>query len=227
MRNKSILIILFIFSFVLSAELIGLVTKSAGNIEYKKFSNANSQNSLPKGTMLFNNDVIITGENGFTVFVYIDDQSQVKIQNNTELVVRGAIEPGNIVKQINVTNGTIKANVKKQKGGDFTVVSPTSVAAVKGTDFWSVINENVGDQFYGLSGLVEVTNSITGEMVELLEGTTAISMSDGSLQVVPTQSEDLPEDQDPDTNDEDGESEIRIPFQNESGEQKELIIKFH
>ena len=227
MNKIIILIISCLLSFVISAELVGLVTKSSGDIEYKKFSGRKTKGGLPKGTMLFNEDVIITGENGFAVFVYIDDQSQVKIQNNTELVVRGAIEPGNIVKQINVTNGTIKANVKKQKGGEFTVVSPTSVAAVKGTDFWGVINENVGDQFFGLSGMVEVTNTITGEMVELLANTTAISLSDGSLQVAPTQSDDLPEDQDPDSEEEDGESEIRIPFQNESGEQKELIIKFH
>ena len=200
---------------------IGMITKTSGDAKYTSFSKGEKL-SLSMGTRLYNNDIIITGEDGFAVFLYIDDKSQVKIQKNTELVIRGELEPGNIVKQISVSNGTIKADVQKQKGGDFTVVSPTSVAAVKGTDFWGVINENVGDQFFGLSGLVEVTNTITGEMVELVENTTALSLKDGSLSVDVTEEGDLPEDQDDTAG---GPAEIRIPFQDESGNQKELIIK--
>ena len=181
---------------------------------------------MPKGTPLFNNDVITTKEDGFAIFLYVDDQSQVKIQKNTELVIRGAIEPGNIVKQINVANGTVKANVKKQKGSDFTVVSPTSVAAVKGTEFWGVIDQSNGDKFCGLSGSVAITNSITNQTVNLVANTTAISLRDGSIGVEPTQDGDVPADQDPD-GDAGGETEIRIPYQNDAGEQKELIIKIN
>ena len=123
-----------------------------------------------------------------------------------------------------IPNGTIKANVTKGQSSDFQLVSPTSVAAVKGTDFWGVINENTGDKFCGLSGKVEVTNSATGQMVELLANTTALSLKNGSLSVATTQEGDVPADQDP-GEDENGEKEIRIPFQNEAGEQKELIIK--
>ncbi len=227
MQIKKLILISCLLSFIFSAMPIGVIIKSAGTIEFKKFSDGKKQVGLARGTTLFNNDEIKTGEDGFAILMYTDDKSQVKIQNNTELVIRGALEPGNIVKQINVTNGTIKADVKKQKGGDFTVVSPTSVAAVKGTDFWGVVNESAGDQFFGLSGSVEITNTITGETVEMLANTTAISLSDGSMSVAATEDGDLPEDQDPDAGDEGGESEIRIPFQDESGEQKELIIKFN
>ena len=221
--------LLIIFSFIsimYSADIIGVIIKSQGKIEYKKSSNGKTQQGLPKGTPLFNNDVINTKDDGFAIFLYVDDQSQVKIQKNTELVIRGAIEPGNIVKQINVSNGTIKANVKKQKGSDFTVVSPTSVAAVKGTDFWGIIDQSNGDKFCGLSGSVAITNSITNETVQLLANTTAISLRDGSIGVTPTEEGDLPEDQDPGEG-ESGETEIRIPFQNDAGEQKELIIKIN
>ena len=221
------LIIIFSFlSIIYPADIIGVIIKSQGNIEYKKSSNGKVQQGLPKGTPLFNNDVITTKEDGFAIFLYVDDQSQVKVQKNTELVIRGAIEPGNIVKQINVSNGTVKANVKKQKGSDFTVVSPTSVAAVKGTEFWGVIDQSNGDKFCGLSGSVAVTNSITNQTVNLIANTTAISLRDGSLGIQPTQEGDLPQDQDPDGNG-NGETEIRIPFQNDAGEQKELIIKIN
>ena len=86
-----------------------------------------------------------------------------------------------VLKQINVTNGIVKANVTKNQSSDFQLVSPTSVAAVKGTDFWGVIDENTGDKFCGLSGKVEVTNSATGQMVELLANTTAVSLKNGSF----------------------------------------------
>ena len=61
-------------------------------------------------------------------------------------------------------------------------------------------------------------------MIELVQNTTAVSLKNGNLSVATTQAGDIPQDQDPNQNDT-GEKEIRIPFQNEAGEQKELIIK--
>ena len=61
-------------------------------------------------------------------------------------------------------------------------------------------------------------------MVELVANTTALSLKDGSLSVAVTQEGDIPADEDPEGDDND-EKEIRIPYQNEAGEQKELIIK--
>tara|TARA_B100000212_G_C27247580_1_gene478747 strand:+ start:147 stop:824 length:678 start_codon:yes stop_codon:yes gene_type:complete len=218
-----IAIMIICSSFLFSANAIGMVTKTMGNVEYRKSSSGTTK-QLTLGNFLYNNDQIITKEDGFAIILYIDDKSQVKIQSNTELTIRGAESAGEIAKQINVTNGTIKANVSKQQSSDFTLVSPTSVAAVKGTDFWGIIDENVGDTFCGLSGKVEITNSLTGQMVELIQNTTAVSLKNGNLSVATTQQGDIPQDQDPDQNDT-GEKEIRIPYQNEAGEQKELIIK--
>ena len=218
-----IIILISSISFLFSASAIGMVTKTMGNVDYKEAASG-SIKKLMMGNILYNNDQIITKEDGFAVILYIDDKSQVKIQSNTELTIRGAVSAGEIAKQINVTNGTVKANVTKQQSSDFQLVSPTSVAAVKGTDFWGVIDENTGDKFCGLSGKVEVTNSATGQMVELLANTTAVSLKDGSLSVAATQEGDVPSDEDPDADD-NGEKEIRIPFQNEAGEQKEIIIK--
>tara|TARA_Y100001970_G_scaffold8058_1_gene9199 strand:- start:538 stop:1218 length:681 start_codon:yes stop_codon:yes gene_type:complete len=222
MKIKLIVSILY-FSFSFSASAIGMVTKTMGNVEYREASTGTTR-QLTMGNILYNNDQIVTKEDGFVVILYIDDKSQVKIQSNTELTIRGAVSAGEIAKQINVTNGTVKANVTKKQSSDFQLVSPTSVAAVKGTDFWGVIDENTGDRFCGLSGKVEVTNSATGQMVELVANTTAVSLKNGSLSVAATQEGDIPNDEDPDSND-NGEREIRIPFQNESGEQKEIIIK--
>tara|TARA_B100001741_G_C16522291_1_gene585340 strand:- start:336 stop:1016 length:681 start_codon:yes stop_codon:yes gene_type:complete len=221
--KKILIFYSFLFTLSFSASAIGMVTKTMGNVEYKE-SSSGSTKQLVLGNFLYNNDQIITKEDGFAVILYIDDKSQVKIQSNTELTIRGTASAGEIAKQINVTNGIVKANVTKEQSSDFTLVSPTSVAAVKGTDFWGVIDENTGDKFCGLSGKVEVTNSATGQMVELVANTTALSLKDGSLSVAVTQEGDIPADEDPD-GDDNGEKEIRIPYQNEAGEQKELIIK--
>ena len=47
-------------------------------------------------------------------------------------------------------NGTIRAEVNKHRKGEFVIQSTTSVASVKGTDFWFIANSEEGDMVIGL-----------------------------------------------------------------------------
>ena len=223
------LLILFI-AFCFSADNIALVTKSKGDVKYKK-NQSTSDSKLAMGTPLFSNDLIKTGGDGFAIFVYLDDKSMIKVQKNSEMYVRGNVDKGEIQKEISMNNGLFKANVQSQKGGAFTIVTPTSVASVKGTEFWVISKgEEGGDQFFGLSGLVEVRNKKSNQVTRVTKSKTAISSPDGGLQLRNTRSGELPVDE---TETESGTGgtgsgetqEIRIKFEDDSGNQKDLIIK--
>ena len=223
--------LILIFAICFSADNIALVTKAKGDVKYKKNEASSTDTKLGMGTPLFSNDLIKTGADGFAIFVYLDDKSMIKVQKNSEMYVRGNVDKGEIQKEISMNNGLFKANVQSQKGGAFTIVTPTSVASVKGTEFWVVSKgEEGGDQFFGLSGLVEVRNKKSNRMTRVTKSKTAISRPDGGLELRNTRAGELPVDQagDDDGSGESGKGgtkEIKIKFEDDSGNQKDLIIK--
>ena len=225
------LLLILLFSICTSAQNIALVTKSKGDAQYINNKSTNDNKKLAMGTQLFSNDLIKTGADGFAIFVYLDDKSMIKVLKNSEMYVRGNVDKGEIQKEISMNNGLFKANVNSQKGGAFTIVTPTSVASVKGTEFWVVSKgEEGGDQFFGLEGLVEVKNKKSNQITRVTKSKTAISRPDGSLELRTTRAGELPVD---DTNVNAGTQgsgsgelkEIRIKFEDDSGKQKDLIIK--
>ena len=94
-------------------------------------------------------------------------------------MISGQRSAKNIAKKINMDIGTIRATVKKQNT-DFVIQTPTSVASVKGTDFWLITDPAEGDLIIGLEGIVGLTNSETGEEVNVTEGLSGISTPDGT-----------------------------------------------
>jgi len=188
--NKMIIIVLFISS-IFCSETIGLVMKKKGKVDYTPYSNSKKIKTLKISEALFNQDLIKTGKDGFAKFVYLDDASTIKIHKNSEVYVQGSIKRREIIKQVNIATGKMKLDIDKQHSREFKIITPTSVASVKGTRFWVDVNEKKGDLFYGLSGIVEITNNATGEKINLTENTTAISLPDGTLDVKKTISNEL------------------------------------
>ena len=141
-------------------------------------------------------DRIITGKNGFTALIYIDDKSMVKITGNTEVIIKGTRSAGSIAKQVNIDHGTLRALVNKQRKGEFVVQSPTSVASVKGTNFWMITDPETGDGLIVLEGLVSLTNLVSGETTDVGAGTTGTSSTDGSVETSETNPSDIPTDPD-------------------------------
>ena len=243
MKN-SLIILLFFIATISSNSGIALLTKSKGSVEYKKNDGTIIKDDLKKGTSLFNNDRITTGSNGFAKYVYLDDGSMIKVHKNAEVYIYGSVDKRSIVKQINVSSGNVKFEVSKQGQDDFTVITPTSVATVKGTDFWLESDEDDGDQFFGLSGLVNVKNIESNLILQLTRNTTILSEPDGKMDIKKTDlndfkklqrlelsageineteyeqsiieqlGEDLPE------------GEIKIQLDDGSGSLKEIIIKY-
>lgn len=247
--KKNIFIFIMLVSFSFSKETLGLVTKSKGKVEYQKFDSNKFTSNIKKGLGLYGDDQIRTGDNGFSIYRYLDDASSIKILKNSEVIIQGRVDNRKITKNVEVTNGLLNFNINNQNDDYFTVVTPTSVATVKGTEFWLICNGVEGDKFLGIEGTVEVQNIESGQTVILGESSIVLSSSDGNLSTQNMTSQDFEQidqldnesgeyeefDVDTgfdDTNDTDDTSVsndtniIRIEFENQSGELKEIIIKY-
>ena len=188
--NIYLVILIFVSSFFAS-ETIGVVMKHKGDVDYIPYDKNKQNKKINISESLFNQDLIKTGKDGFTKFVYLDDGSAIKIHKDSEVYIQGDIDKRKIIKQINISTGKIKLDIENQQLAEFKIVTPTSVASIKGTRFWVDVNGKKGDVFHGLSGIVEITNNITGNKIELTENTTATSLPDGTLEIKKTINREL------------------------------------
>jgi len=186
MIKKIIIILLLLINFIFSAESVALVMKKKGDVKYKPFSSKDSSSDLEMSKSLFNQDQILTGSDGFTKVVYLDDGSNIKVHRDSEVYIQGSIKNRRIIKQMNIAQGKMKFDINYQESTDFKVVTPTSVATIKGTRFWVDCRGDDGDSFIGLAGKVNIKNLESGKVVQLEPNTTVNSSPDGTLLVMPT-----------------------------------------
>ena len=212
---------IFLLSFIYSQGIIGFVVKSYGESAEYRHHNKKSFVKVTKGIPLYDDDILRTKDDGFISLIYLDDKSQIKIQKNTEVRLSGTLHMNTIMKQVMIRNGIFNANIKKQKGSQFTVVTPTSVAAVKGTEFWAVVDGRVGDRFFGIDGLVEIQNTISMETLLMSKNKTVTSLNNGKIKLTDTKKGNVPK-----SKYDDIEGEIRIKFKDEDGNVKTMIIKY-
>ena len=215
------IIVFIIFISSIQANKVAVTTKVKGLVEIMPVGKDNFSNLKP-GTILADGDKIRTGTSGFTAIIFIDDKSTLKLKENSEVVINGQRSARNIAKKINMDIGTIRATVNKQNS-NFVIQTPTSVASVKGTDFWMITNPVDGDLVIGLEGVISLTNNETGSEVDVTEGTSGISTPEGNVVVEETEESSIPDDP---TDQDEQQSQIKIYFEGPNGEQKVLIIDY-
>ena len=164
-----LLIVGFLLSETLFSQPVAVMTKVKGNVEVRHGDSGASFNVAKAGELLKDEDFVRTGASAFAVLIYLDDKSMVKLKGNTNLSIRGKRVGKGLEKNLELTGGTVKAVVSKQRRGEFKITSPTSVASVKGTSFWMITNSQTGDAVYNEEGVVQLTNLATGSIVDLLE----------------------------------------------------------
>ena len=205
--------------FALAGEKIAIVTKIIGKAEYVR--KEKSPKSIKKGFVIENGDEILTKRGAFVALVFIDDRSALKIREKSQITITGKKSAKKINKKINLNNGIIRAQVKNNR--DFLVQTSVSVASVKGTDFWIISDDKIGDSVIGLEGLVTLSNRISGEKIDIKPGITGISSYDGSLQTFKSDPKDTPLDL---VQNEGKDKKLEIIFNDSSGKQKKLIIDY-
>ena len=219
---KKYYFIIFLVASFIQADKIAVATKVKGVSEIMKVGSKNF-NSLKAGMILDDGDKVRTGNSGFVAIIFIDDKSTLKIKENSEAVITGQRTVKNISKKINIDGGTIRASITKQNV-DFVIQTPTSVASVKGTDFWMVVDELLGDQIIGIEGQVSLVNTETGQEVNVTSGMTGVSTPDGQVGISETDLASIPED--PSDDSEEGPSQLKIYLDGPNGEQKVFIIDY-
>ena len=216
--------IIVLFTFVFSVALpnkIAVATKVKGPVEIMPVGKKGFSDLEP-GTILSDGDKIRTGPSGFTAIIFIDDKSTLKVKDNSEVVITGKRTAASISKKINMDEGTIRATVKKQNT-DFVIQTPTSVASVKGTDFWLVSNPETGDQIIGIEGIVGLVNNETGQEIDVSEGMSGLSTPDGNVGLTETDPSSIPDDP---SDEIEGPSQVKIYLEGPNGEQKVMIIEY-
>lgn len=151
-------LLLICVSFIASVTAqneIAVIAKTVGTVSYQ-YNEQSSWQSLKAGTLLFNNAIIRTADDGFATLIYLDDKSRVTLRPKSELVVSASVTKEEIEKKVQMKYGESLFEVSKDKRR-FKVETPTSVASVKGTKFFVVISqEDLSTAVYGITGLVGV-----------------------------------------------------------------------
>lgn len=202
-----------------NAKAIAVVLSASGKTEIKKDA---AWKPGAFGTVLDHGDMLRTGENGFLSLVFTDDKSQLKIRPNTTLTIQGERNDDySIAKRVNMELGELFADVQKQKGS-LQIATPTSVASVKGTQFWVLVEIDGRTQVLALQGLVELRNLVSGNVSDVEAGKRGTSGSEGDVTIDDLPSEDVPEI----IEDIEESRTIDIRFIDEDGNERHLIINY-
>ena len=187
---KLILISLY-FINISFGESVARLIKSEGVVYLKRMGMQTYSEVAQVGASINNGDAIKVGDYGFAALIFIDDRSVVKVKPNSQFEIMDTKN----TRSVNIEFGTILNKIEKEnRTKTFRVVSPVSVASVKGTEFAAMINPSGVDQFIGKEGLFDVFNSVSGQTVSVGPGQKALSGSTGSLMQAPASPNEYPQD---------------------------------
>lgn len=151
-----ILLVLFLFTAALQAGPVAIVVKARGNV-HMVFGSSSKKIAVKTGTRLYSGSKIITQSRSFAAIKFLDDGSLVRIRPNSSCTVEAKKQKSSFFKNLFLEVGTIFSQIVKQKGV-FRITTPTSVASVKGTAFWTKQEFKGGTYYYGEEGVVELSN---------------------------------------------------------------------
>lgn len=200
------LIVISLMTGFTIAESIARVMKAQGEVTIKRLGGTDFSEAAAPGAAINNGDALKVGELGFAVVVFIDDRSVIKVKEKSEF----EFVDSETSRTLKIENGTLINNIATQgRTKAFRIETPTSVASVKGTEFTAIINSIFGvDQFLGTSGLIEVLNLISQQLVTIGAGQKAISNIAGALIQAPALPNEYPSDPDVEPTPEPGEEPV-------------------
>jgi len=199
MKNfVTILTFALIFVGGVYADKVAVISKVQGEVLIQKAEDFDYNTPVTMGTILDNNDQIKVND-GFAVMLLLDDKSQVKLRENTEVAVTMVEDIGGEGYHVRLEYG--QALTKYEKGAEFgfQLHTPTSVASIKGTEFWTISDPEEGDQVIVTEGQVDVMNNLTGMISTAGPGETVTSSTDGYIETGETEEGSIPADPEDDT----------------------------
>lgn len=169
------------------------VIKAQGNVLLKRRAEADFTAQLRPAMNLFNGDAIRAAEGAFASVLFLDDRTLLKIKNGSQFQF---VESQN-TRTITLDYGTLRS-ILPEPVKAFRIETPVSVAAVKGTDFWLIHDLLAGvDRAYGIEGVVEILNRLSGIAQTLTANTLIISTATGQVTPpIPISPDEMPTDPD-------------------------------
>ncbi len=177
----------------------------------------NQQIPLQQDNRLYPGDRLAAGEGGQASIVFADNAVEIKLHSNSELIFQGQRSSSGLVKRLFLQIGNLLTEVLR---GDMEVVTPTCVASVKGTQWWTTVDLSAQTAVIVLEGQVQVRNPVSGTVAQVSAGNTATSTLTGSLEVAPSDESQIPGGAQLE------KSSLDIEYQDGSGETKTLHIEF-
>ena len=219
MKFKTIIFVLIAFAIMAVAQdkYSAVVLKVRGKAMITPRGDDNDPVKLKKGKMLNSGDKITTGNRSFVAIKFLDDATLLRIRSKSEVTVKGEWnDEGKQDKSIFATLGSIWASITRSNS-IFSVTTPTAVASVKGTKFWSIVMGDGSSMFIGEEGMVEIANELG--TVLMRKGQTTEVGKDAAPVVRRTRDGDVPEDEDSIER-----YELEFDFENDLQQKKTLII---
>ncbi len=141
---------------------LALVFKVKGDAKFK--SGYRDWTTLAKGQRLSSGDRIRTGDDALVAIVFTDDKSMLKIRSEAEVSLGGQRTEKGVAKRLAMDFGEMWAKVNPN-GAGFRMETPSGVAAVKGTEFYGVVDALGNMTIIGIDGLVELLNNLGSVLV--------------------------------------------------------------
>lgn len=211
------LFVLFLALPAVAADPVAIVIRARGSV--KILLQNNKEVKVRPGTRVYSGSKIITKKKSFAAIKFIDDGSLVRIRSNSSCKVEGKKKKSNLLKNIFLEVGTIFSKITRQKGL-FRVTTPTSVASVKGTAFWTQQDFKGATRYFGEEGRVEIKNK--SGLALLGPGETGIVSSQNSKPIV---RRTTPGEKPRHENDDAVIDEFEFQFKNDKEQTKDLKFK--
>ena len=202
-----------------AADAVAVVITARGKVNLVRSKEAKTQ-EVRKGTVLYDGDRISTAASSLCAIKFTDDKSLLRIKEKSSCTIQGKKEQDKIDKNIIVEVGTFLASLIQPKG-KFTITTPTSVASVKGTEWWSIQLLDGRTIYICLEGLLDLDND-AGKFL-LKAGQTAIfTGKDKTPEIRLTNSDEIPTDEDEMGN----LKSLEIEFKDADGKTRKMIIDY-
>lgn len=225
MKKLILISILLVLTVMLTAaDAVAMISVSQGKVNLSRNDKTIKHQA---GDMLMNNDQLRTGGESFAAYKYIDGSSTIKVFSNSLVKVTASKSGKQLNKKITLNKGSVLTSVKP-KTGSLIVQTPTTIASVKGTEFFTKLTEENVSTFIVTDGEVELKILDKSETQLVAKGKTGIVNPDGSFELRNSTLDDLSalEQAEMETGREGESRSMRIPVIDRSGRTRYIEISY-
>ncbi len=202
---------------------LGMFFKVVNNVEKK--SAEKDWNKAVKGDPLFPGNEVQTKKSSVAV-IRFTDKSMIRVLENSKMTMLGDRDRKKTLNNVNMEQGTIGFDIKKQLNDQYIFTSPTSVASIRGTRGRFGIQDKFDILIVKL-GIVNLRNKISGKETNVSTGETGLSYPDGTIDVRKSTSDEMNAVDDAlKAGNTQRENELKFELKDNDGNKKDLKIKY-